>query len=73
MGNRNKQTRAGIHCGGCKRFLVTEGYTGPRPTPDTPPEKIHRVSHPTLQGVSFYCTCGHYTVTIDNRDDHVIR
>jgi len=71
---RKKQTRAGIACGGCGRFLVTEpeGYAGFDPKPDTPPEKISYIDHPTLQGVSFLCTCGHYTVVRDTWHNKVI-
>ena len=73
MARSKKQTRTGINCGGCNRFLVTEGYAGSHPKSDTPPEKVSQSDHPTLQGVSFLCTCGHYTVVRDRRDNHVIQ
>ncbi len=71
---KDKQTRAGISCANCDRFLVTEGHAGLHPRADTPPEKIHYIDHPTLKGASFMCsTCGHYTLTKDTRGDHVIQ
>ena len=73
MSRRNKPTNAGVHCGHCNHFMVTDGYSGFSPKPDTPAERIHRVSHPTLRGVSFLCICGHYTVTTDTWENKVIR
>ena len=73
---RKKQTRAGIKCEGCGRFLDADGYGGFDPKPDTPPDKIHYVDHSSFRGASFCCptiTCGHYTVVRDTRHNKVIQ
>jgi hypothetical protein len=51
-----------IHCGGCKRPLVTKNYHGFSEA-STPKDKIHYVHDPTSPSFSVACTCGHFTVS----------
>jgi hypothetical protein len=48
-------------CANCRRTLVLSGYSG-SPLADTPDERIHRITDPSLPGFSLHCTCDHYTI-----------
>jgi hypothetical protein len=57
------EQRDGVDCANCGRFLRADPYAGlSQPKEDAPPERIHRINEPDWQGMSFLCTCGHFTI-----------
>jgi hypothetical protein len=59
-GKRTKKIEL-VGCGSCKRLLKLADYYGD-PREETEPQRIHKVAYPALDGVSVFCTCGHYTL-----------
>lgn len=73
MTRSRKPTQKGLVCPGCRRFMpIDEFVSGSYPKPDTPPDRVFRISHPPLAGAHSLCPGGHFVEIQDiNRGDRI--